>query len=296
MSALDERVALTSSKLIDHIERVDLRVRDIELALTFYRDVLGLEVAGKHEHHAELKSPGGSVFLMLDSTGVTQRSDRNATGLFHVAIRFPTRAAVGDVLQRLVYAGWAVGAGDHLVSEALYVDDLDGNGIELYRDRPVEEWPPPSGGMTVPMATLPVDLDALLASGRGTAALGEPVAAGTDIGHVHFQVADVERTTRFYADVIGLDLIARMGDQASFFSSNAYHHHIGANSWSSRGARPSPRSCAGLEQVIFGASTVEQLERLIERLSRGGAAHTVEDGRVQVRDPDGITLGFVVRP
>jgi catechol 2,3-dioxygenase len=229
--------------------------------------------------------------LTLASEGVTDPADPRSTGLFHVAIRFPTRASLGDALARLVDAGYAVGAGDHLVSEALYIDDPDGNGVELYWDRPTAEWPQPQGDMIVPMATLAVDLEGLLANGRGRAAVGDGAPEGTDVGHVHLQVSEVGRTVRFYQEALGLDLIAQMGSQAGFFSSNAYHHHIGANTWRSRGSRFSGAHHAGLDRVVF-AATKDELSGLRHRLSDAATEFSDQGGTLVVRDPDGIELNF----
>src|SRR5918996_2770348 len=275
------------SRLISGIASVGLRVQDIERALRFYRDVVGLDVAEGDGSDAALRSPGGEVFLTLESSGVTQPADPTATGLFHTAFRFPTRADLGDALARLVDAGYGVGAGDHLVSEALYVDDPDGNGVELYWDRPVEEWPPPTGDMLVPMATLPVDLDGLLASGRRGEAVGEPAPTRTDIGHVHLQVSDIDATVRFYVEELGLDLTAKLGRNAGFFSSHGYHHNIGANTWRSLGSKPAGRERAGLERVVFTVTDGNELDRLRERLVDSEIATASEHETVVVHDPDG---------
>lgn len=293
MTAVDERRALVTSRLIDRIERVDLRVRDVDASLRFYRDVAGLEVAERDPDHAALRAPGGPAFLTLDSTGVSRPADPRATGLFHIAIRYPTRAALGDALARLAAAGMQIGAGDHAVSEALYVSDPDGNGVELYWDRPADEWPAPVGGAMVPMVTLPVDLQSLLANGRGEAAVGDGAAPGTDMGHVHLQVSDVDATVGFYTGELGLDLTARMGAEAAFLSSNGYHHHLGANTWQSRGGSPAPRDRAGLERIVFAVAEPARLEDLRLRLVEHGRRVSGEEGRsVVVHDPDGIELEF----
>lgn len=286
--------AIGRSRLINGIARVDLRVQDIGRALAFYRDVAGLQVVAQTNSEAELGSPGTDPFLVLRSDGVTAPADPSATGLFHTAFRFPTRTALGDALARLIDAGYEVGAGDHLVSEALYIDDPDGNGVELYWDRPVEQWPPPTNDMLVPMATLAVDLNGLLAAGSGRAAVGEPAPPGTDIGHVHLQVANIEPTIRFYATELGLDLTARMGRSAGFFSSFGYHHHIGANTWRSHGSEAAGRERAGLERVVFAVDDEDELNRLRERVpsAAGGSSEVSGDG-VLVHDPDDIELRFV---
>jgi catechol 2,3-dioxygenase len=278
--------------LIERIERVDLRVRDVEASLRFYRDVVGLEVREQSDGRAVLASAGGPAFLTLDSAGVTRAAAPRDAGLFHIAIRLPTRAALADALARLAASGIPVGAGDHAVSEALYVSDPDGNGVELYWDRPAEEWPAPVPGALVPMVTLPVDLQGLLADGRGQDAVGDAAAPGTDMGHVHLQVSDVESTVRFYVDEIGLDLTARMGAEAAFLSSNGYHHHLGANTWRSRGAKAAPRDSAGLERIVFAVGDVERVERLRLRLQEHGRVVSGDEGIVTVSDPDGIELGF----
>jgi catechol 2,3-dioxygenase len=292
MATAQDRMSLTKSRLIDGIARVDLRVQDVDASLRFYRDVVGLEVHERAGTHALLGAPDGPGFLRLDSAGVTAGAEKRSTGLFHHAIRFPTRAALGDALARLAEAGYQIGAGDHLVSEALYIDDPDGTGVELYRDRPVEEWPPPSAGMVVPMATLPVDLEGVLSEGRGGEAVGSSAAPGTDMGHVHLQVSDLDRTTMFYSDVLGLDVIAHLGDQAGFFSSNGYHHNVGANTWNSRGGSPAGKHHAGLERVVFAVTDDPEMQAMRER----AGVEDGNDGGVVLDDPDGIRLEFVLAP
>ena len=291
MSAVRERVG--RSKLINRVERVDLRVRDVERASSFYRDVVGLEATEEAASRVSFRSPGGSSLLTLDEEGVSQPADHFATGLFHVAIRFPTRPALGDVLARLVDAGYEIGAGDHLVSEALYIDDPDGNGVELYWDRPREQWPAPREDAAVPMPSLPVDLQSVMEDGQGAGAVGGVAPAGTDVGHVHLQVSDIASTTRFYIQELGLDLTMALPGSAGFFSSNGYHHHIGANSWRSRGGRPAAPQRAGLDKVVFAATDTE-LDSLRARLSMP-AREESHEGRASlvVNDPDGINLHFV---
>lgn len=194
---------------------------------------------------------------------------------------------MGDALARVARSGLQVAAGDHLVSEALYIDDPDENGVELYWDRPVEEWPPPTDDAVIPMATLPVDLDSLYKSGQG-----ESTPEGTDIGHVHLQVSDVEQTRHFYINVLGLDLTARLGSSAAFLSSKGYHHNIGVNAWRSRGSKAAGSDRAGLSRVVFGVSDREELALLTQRLHENDWDADVSPGEVSLHDPDGIKLQF----
>jgi catechol 2,3-dioxygenase len=290
------RTSLAKSTLIERVDKVGLRVRDVDRAVSFYRDVIGLQVMERDVGGASLGPAGGPALITLDSTGVDSPADRRATGLFHVAIRFPDRSSLGDALARLVAGNLEMGAGDHAVSEALYIDDPDGNGIELYWDRPVEEWPAPTDDAMVPMLTAPVDLRGLLEEGRGQEAVGGPAPKGTIVGHVHLQVSDLAETIRFYVDEVGLDLTGRLGDQAGFFSSNGYHHHVGANTWSSRNGRPAPANRAGLSRVLFAVTDADELEALRSRLSEHGREPRGAEGQnVTVHDPDRIELHFVVR-
>ena len=283
------------STLIHHIQRVDLRVRDLDNSLAFYCGVAGLHLVERTEGRATLGDGKGPAFLTLESTGVTEAADPYATGLFHTAIRFPTRAALGDALARVAAAELQLGAGDHLVSEALYVDDPDGNGVELYWDRPVEQWPPPTETMAIPMATLPVDLDSVLAEGRGSDAVGDSAPGGTDIGHVHLQVSNIRATTDFYVGALGLDQTAALAGSAGFFSSRGYHHHLGANIWRSRHGHPSPSHRAGLARVVFAVAQRSELAGLAARLrDQGHRAEEDPAGSLVVVDPDGIELVFAL--
>lgn len=293
VGALRDRTSLVKSTLIERIVRVDLQVTDLETALRFYRDVVGLEVAQQDARRAELRSQDGPVLLHLDATADAP-ADPYATGLFHTAFRFPTRASLGDALARLIEADLDVGAGDHLVSEALYVEDPDGNGVELYWDRPEEGWPAPTDQMIVPMATLPVDLKSLLADGSGHSYVGATAPPGTDIGHVHLQVSDIDQTTTFYREVLGLDLVAKLGSAAGFFSSRGYHHNIGANTWRSQGSSARRPERAGLERLLFRVTEKADFETLRKQVQDLEAAETSEATTLVVKDPDGIELRFLL--
>ncbi len=292
MSSVAERASRVTSTLIDHIAQVDLRVLDVDQAIAFYEGVVGLPVLERSAQRAVF-GVDQRPLLTVTSEGVSAPADPRATGLFHTAIRFPTRPDLGDALARLANAGFEIGAGDHLVSEALYVDDPAGNGVELYWDRPQGDWPAPTDDMLVPMATLPVDLRGLLDDGAGNGAVGRSAPSKTDIGHVHLQVSDIDETIAFYRDALGLDLTGSLGSAAGFFSSNGYHHHIGANTWRSRGRSPAERSRAGLDRVVFAISENRQLTDLHQTFTEKGLDSSLTEGRLVVHDPDGIELQFV---
>ncbi|HEX8123269.1 MAG TPA: VOC family protein [Solirubrobacteraceae bacterium] len=227
--------------MITAVKRVDLRVDDLEAAAAFYRDVVGLE------------DPSALVGLTAD--GVTSRAPRRAAGLFHTAFLFPTRADLADALRRA--APHLTGASDHGVSEALYLDDPAGNGVELYWDRPREVWPED-------MFTAPLDLQDLAAQSSGSPRAPE----GTRIGHVHLKVSDLGRAEEFWVGTLGFDVMHRYGDQATFVATGGYHHHVGLNTWMSLGAPLAPADAAGLDRVVFATD---------------GDAH-------ESTDPDGIAV------
>jgi catechol 2,3-dioxygenase len=186
--------------------------------------------------------------LTLRASAEHGPAPQRATGLFHTAFLYPTRAQLGAALLRVAAERAAfTGASDHLVSEALYLDDPDALGIELYRDRPRDAWPPPDPGERVKMDTLPLDLRALAAEAEGD-------AAGVRIGHVHLKVADVEAATRFWTEQVGLELMTGWAGQAAFLATHGYHHHVGVNAWYSRGAAPEPESGPGLDAVVLGGT------------------------------------------
>ena len=219
--------------MISAVRRIDLRVDDVAAASAFYRDVVGLE-----GDDGALRAPGGPELVRLSADGVTGPAPRRAAGLFHTAFRLPARADLGDALHRA--APYLSGASDHGVSEALYLDDPAGNGVELYWDRPREVWPPD-------MFTAPLDLQDLAAQAGGAPRAAE----GTDIGHVHLKVSDLQRAEGFWVGTLGFEVMHRYGDQAAFVATGGYHHHVGLNTWMSLGAPLGPRERAGIERVVF---------------------------------------------
>jgi catechol 2,3-dioxygenase len=264
------------------VGRVDLRVTDVGRALGFYRDVLGFAAESPRPPDAGDESmtlaAGGPPVLRLVDGAPAGIPASGATGLFHTAFLYPTRADLADALGRVAAAGLRLtGASDHGVSEALYLRDPDGNGVELYADRPLADWPRrPDGG--IDMYTAPLDLADLVAAGGERARFpspGAPVPAGTTVGHVHLKVADVDRATRFYVDEVGLALMAGM-PQAAFLAGGGYHHHVGANTWMTLGGAPPPPGSAGLERFEL-------------RVPAGAEARTL-------RDPDGIEVVVVPDP
>jgi catechol 2,3-dioxygenase len=263
---------------------VALRVGDLDIQRRFYADAMGLGLRdGADPAIAELADAEGRVLVRLDSSraaGSRPVSPRH-TGLFHLAIRYADRGLLGAAVARAMQAGVPIGgASDHLVSEAIYVADAEGNGIELYRDRPFEEWPRSDDG-EVQMDTQPLDVRALLSE---AASIPEIVTA--DVGHVHLRTADVDAAAAFYRDLIGLDVRSIWGGQAAFLAEGLYHHHLGMNSWHSAGAPPVPEDRPGLESFELRLRSGERVNAAVDRLEDAGTELERGDGSISFRDPD----------
>ncbi|HUA11096.1 MAG TPA: VOC family protein [Solirubrobacteraceae bacterium] len=262
------------------IDRVTLAVGDLDRSTDFYRRALGMQVVEEQAGRA-LLGPAGA--LELHGIEDPRPTERTASGLYHVAWLHPTRAALAYSLRRLVKEGWRLdGASDHGVSEALYLSDPDGLGIELYADRPREFWPQAPDG-SVAMFTAPLDLASLLDAGEGEPA--PEIDPATVIGHVHLKVADVERSLAFYRDALGFEERAALPG-AAFVAAGGYHHHVGLNAWESRGAPRAAQDTPGLRNVAFSFATADALAPLLA----AGDAHGTQ--QVDVTGPDGEHLTF----
>ncbi len=279
-----------------HIGSVHLAVADLPRSIDFYERVLGLPLLSSDEQTARLGADRAHPPLALTRLQNPTPPPHDATGLFHVAWLHPSRADLAETVRRVAAAGWRFdGAADHGVSEALYLSDPDGLGVEIYVDRPRAQWQRPPDGHGVAMYTLALDLEDLLAQAGDEPSTA--IAPGSTVGHVHLKVADVERANAFYRDALGFEEQAQM-PSAAFLSAGGYHHHVGLNSWQSRGGAPAPPDAPGLRGVAFelpSADALAQLERALpDSLKRANAdAHAdATDEGLSLRDPDGQLLTF----
>jgi len=266
---------------------VSLTVSDLARSRAFYETALGLGVREADEGALAFGVPGGGDLVRLYGDASAPALDRRATGLYHLAILFPTRLDLAHALARLAEAHWSLdGVADHLVSEALYLSDPDGNGIELYRDRPRDEWRYADGQLE--MATLPLDLRGL-ADGLTAADGPQPAApAGTVIGHVHLQVANIPDAEAFYHGVLGFDVMTRGYPGALFVSAGGYHHHLGLNTWHSAGSGPAAPGTVGLRSYEVVLPDRAELDRVLDRVRAAGLpVDGPADGSAAVRDPSG---------
>lgn len=265
---------------------VTLAVGDLIEMVQFYQRVIGLDVINRSEVSAELGIDKKPLVILEKKSGGKQFP--RSTGLYHLAILLPTRKDLGHWLTHLVSTQYPLdGAGDHLVSEALYLSDPEGNGIELYCDRPREKWEYTENGPR--MDTLPVDLESLQADAPDDEFGGLP--SGTVMGHVHLKVNNVASAVEFYRDTLGFDLMATLPG-AAFLSAGGYHHHIGVNMWNSRGADPPPADSLGLMAYRIVFSNVEFRRTLLTRLNDLGYPIEKVGTDALLRDPAGNRILF----
>ncbi|MBB3952966.1 VOC family protein [Aureimonas jatrophae] len=274
---------ITSADAPVRIASVTLNVRDLDRVSRFYQDVVGLRpvelLAGRHK-----LGVAGRTLLELRRDPEASPADRRDAGLFHTAFLLPNRAALAGWLRHASEIQAPLeGASDHLVSEAVYLSDPEGNGIEVYRDRPSEEWTLDAAGF-VEMATKRLDVASLMAEADGAAFQGMP--EGTIVGHVHLQVGDLAKAEAFYAGMLGFDVACHYPG-ATFLGSGGYHHHIGTNVWNSRGAGVRPGRTTGLSEVHLLAEP-QALSAVRER-GQPGSLDT-SNPRLEVVDPWGTRL------
>lgn len=268
MSEYTNRAGLEDGR----IGAVTLRVRDLAASLSFYEGVLGL-MPERSTGGAALRTSGGDEILirLVEAAGAAPKPDR-ALGLYHFALLVPDRPSLARILRRLAHQRWPLqGASDHDVSEALYLSDPDGHGIEIYRDRARDEWRYADGRII--MTTNALDLESLLAEASEPAGLAE----GTRMGHIHLHVSDLRTAEAFYSGELGMDVTVRGYPGALFLSYGGYHHHLGVNTWAGSNAEPPNDDRIGMAGFEIVAGT-----RVEDRGTRVEA----------LRDPDGNTVLF----
>lgn len=268
------------------IGRVALAVADLDRSIRYYEDVIGLELLERGGEMAQMGA-GDHAFLLLHGQPGARPVQR-ATGLYHFAILVPSRRDLARTLHHLMEIDGAIGGwADHLVSEALYLTDPDGHGIEIYRDRPRAEWP--YRGQQLQMASDPLDARGILGELSGPPE-SHVMAPGTFVGHVHLQVANIPATEQFYTGPLGLDRVLRYGPRATFLSYNGYHHHLGANTWAGENLSPAPDDAARLLWYELVQPDAAAVDEAAGRLSDAG--HTVERGAdgLWTVDPSGIRV------
>jgi catechol 2,3-dioxygenase len=264
-----------------HMGPVELTVSDLERTLDYWQRVVGLRLLERENGRASLGSDRELV-RFVEEAGA--RPDHGHTGLYHVALLVPDRPSLGRWLAHAARDQVELqGLSDHAVSEAIYLRDPDHHGIEIYADRPRELW---EGRVFQQMTTMPLDVQSLLGELADPAT--EPfdrLPDGTVMGHVHLRVADVPKAVDFYHGVLGMGVMAQLGPAAAFLSAGGYHHHVGANTWESRGASPAPPGSAALRHATIVLPEAEERDRVVARVADSGQEPETLEAGVIVRDP-----------
>ncbi len=269
---------------------VTIAVSSLERSLSYYRDGLGFTVKEQNEQVMFLGPAAGIPLLALVEQPNAQPQPANTTGLYHFAILLPTRKDLGRILSHIVGSHMPLdGYADHLVSEALYLSDPDGNGIEVYRDRPRSTWLIHNG--QVAMASDPIDLEGLMAEGRQDTSEWARLPAQTTLGHVHLRVANIQQAEQFYHQILGFAIMLHMPG-ALFVSAGGYHHHIGLNTWQSRNGPQPPHNAVGLRFFTIQLPDAAELAKVLARLQAAGWPVEQQEEGISLRDPWGNKLLF----
>lgn len=266
------------------VGEVSINVTDISRSIEFYTNVIGLRVLTQSAQQAVLTADGETALVTLEQPDGVMPKQGKTAGLYHFAILLPERKDLATFLRHLLQTGWRFGAADHYVSEAIYVDDPDGNGIEIYWDRPSSEWTWKEG--LVDMATVQLDGDGLLAE-SDESFTGLP--AGTLMGHLHLHVSSLPETEAFYTKGLGFQVVSHY-PQAIFTSTGGYHHHIALNTWNGTGVKPQPHNAVGMNWFTLLFPSGEMREEAITRLNELG----VPVDQYVVEDPSGNRIRLLV--
>jgi catechol 2,3-dioxygenase len=271
-----------------HVGGVSLQVSDLDRSLAYYTDVLGFRVLERDAHRALLGAQGSDAPLVTlhERKGARHAARAGRLGLYHFAILLPDRASLGRFITHLAEIGARAGAADHLVSEALYLHDPDGLGIEVYADRPRSTWK--RNGDEVAMDTLPLDMQSLVREAQGEPWTGMP--PGTTVGHVHLHVGDIERAHDFYSTALGFDPMVRSYPGALFLAAGGYHHHLGLNTWAGPGAQPSAPDDARLLEWEIVVPTADDVRATARNMEHGGHSGEFAGDDWRIVDPWGTML------
>ncbi|SDJ63737.1 VOC family protein [Salimicrobium halophilum] len=265
------------------IRDIKLRVNDLDTSIAFYVDTLGFTVKRQSEKEAFLSAgDAGDILITLVESADNKQKIPRRTGLYHIAILLPDRSSIAKMLKHLVDCNVQLGAADHEVSEALYLNDPDGNGIEIYHDRDSVSWK--WEGDQVNMTVDPLDAEGVMEEFDGDT--WKQMPTGTVLGHIHLHVRNLEEARGFY-ELLGFHIVCTLGQQAYFMSTNAYHHHIGLNTWAGVGSEPQPSDRPGLEEYSISFPSEDVRNKIVETLKSNNEEVFIEKEGWCAVDPSG---------
>ncbi|CAM3824190.1 VOC family protein [Mesobacillus thioparans] len=268
-------------KPITFVGQVNIKVQDLQRSIAFYEKVIGFQLMEQTDSSASFTADGKTVILTIEQPANVIPKQGRTTGLYHFAILLPERSDLAKIVLHFMKAGVRFGSSDHLVSEALYLSDPDGNGIEVYRDRQPSEWEWKNG--EVKMTVDPLDFEDLISGVEQEP--WEALPAGTVMGHIHLHVADLKKAEEFYLNGLGFEVVCRYGHQAIFISDGKYHHHIALNTWNGVGAPTPPENSVGLSSYTLILSDETKLARIVDQLEKMNISVSKEHDYYVTTDP-----------
>lgn len=269
-------------KPITFVGQVNLKVQNLSRSLTFYQEVIGFHILEQSDRSAKLTADGKTILINLHQPDHVIPKIGRTTGLYHFALLLPKRSDLANIVHHFIKMRVPIGSADHLVSEALYLSDPDGNGIEIYTDRDPSLWQWQNG--EVHMTVDPLNFQDLLSESIGK---WEGLPMDTVIGHIHLHVSELQKVETFYTKGLGFKVVNRFGSQALFLSDGNYHHHIGVNTWNGVGAPAPQRNSVGLDSFTLILNEENKRKDVIAQLQNIGASVTEENGSYVTIDPSG---------
>lgn len=276
------------NKSTAYVSDVNLKVKNLDASINFYQLILGLKVLERTVQKAVMTADGKTPLIILEQPNDVEPKTGRTSGLYHYALLLPSRADLSVFLRHLLQTGYPFGAADHLVSEALYLNDIDGNGIEVYRDRPASEWTWKDG--LVDMATIELDGNGILAENNDE---WEGLSPGTIMGHIHLHVSDLIAAKEFYTKGLGFEIVSYY-PQAVFLSTGKYHHHIAINTWQGVGVPAPAKNNVGLNWYKIVYPTAEEREQAVSQLRQMGAKVDKGEDYYITEDPSGNQIRLVL--
>ncbi|MFK9094014.1 VOC family protein [Bacillus salipaludis] len=273
------------------VGHVKVKVENLQRSIEFYKNVLGFDILEQTTSTVKLTTDGKTSFLSLEQPEDVIPKQGRTTGLYHFAILLPDQSALANIVIHLVGKGIRFGSSDHLVSEALYLHDPDGNEIEIYRDRAPSEWN--WNGAEVEMAVDPLNFENLLKHATPDKPW-QKMPAETVMGHIHLHVSELIKTEEFYEKGLGMDVVNRFGGQALFLSYGKYHHHVGVNTWNGIGAKAPAKNSVGLESFTLIFDNERARNQAVTNLKQIGAEVLEENNNFITFDPSGNAIELAV--
>lgn len=273
------------------VSHVNIKVQNLVRSIQFYQEIIGFQILEQTSTTAKLTADGRTNILSLEQPEHVISKQGRTTGLYHFALLLPEKKDLANIVVHLSEKGIRFGSSDHLVSEALYLHDPDGNEIEIYIDREPSEWK--WSGEEVAMAVDPLDFERLLEN-RVPGQSWQGLPERTLMGHIHLHVAELKKTEKFYVKGLGFDVVNRFGSQALFLSTGNYHHHIGVNTWNGVGAPKPSENSVGMESYTIVLPHEEARKKTVANLQSIGVTVLEQDGRLITYDPSGNRIELAV--